>query len=1442
MRVSTKHSLILLLIGFCIATWALSTRQLAASASPSLFIAPANDMCSGAEVVPNAGPFPYLTGVTTDITDATVTGDPPLPSCQTNVSRSIWYTFTPATTATYEFSTCADAPTATTVDDTVMAIYTSTAGCGGTFTEILTNNDGCDDDSCGGDNSQAVLTAPLTAGTPYFIVVWQFGTTAPPTGKTAVQLRVTQQLASVNDTCATAIPLTLNTPVTGTTAGATNDYTLSGATCFSGVGQTAITTVGRDVVYSFTAPAAGNYSFRADNYSVLNNLVLYVATSCPAAPQTLTCSNMTGPVIAAANRNALQGAEEVLCLPLTASQQVFIFVDEATLTDGSSFTLEASVCLAETEPNNSPASANSFAAYCGIEGSINPAGDADFYALETPVADSRIFALVDSIAGNTTDLQLRVTTATDTLEFDDDNGDTISGALAPIVAGTRTSDATTYLRVNSFSNAAPVEPYRLYAVVQPPSATANAETEPNDTTAQADANAIITYVNGAIAAPTDNDIFRFTAISGEILFIALDGDPTLLSGVVGSSSPINGGLALLNSAGTPLVVANDLAAASSTVSGAGSLTSLTPNKPAEGLVFKAPYSGTFYVRVTASGAGDYLLSIARCAAPTAVKFTDDFAAASKATRYDNGALVQWSTTYEVDNLGFNLYREEAGRRQRINSQIIAGSALMVRAQTTLGAGKSYTWFDNDVSSVAARYWIEDIDLSGRRTLHGPIPISDSRSGQQLSSSEQALLLNRLSMAQQQASGRDTSKQLARQAVTNSAATANISAANLSNTAAVKIVVAEEGLYRVTQAELIAAGLDAKVAPAALQMFGDGQEIPILVKASRDSYAIEFYGIGHDSPYTKSRTYWLAVGTPPSRRIEQVTGASSPAKAGSFPYTVERRDRSVYFSSLRNGERENFFGAVVSKNPTDQSLTVQHLEPSSSKPAILEIALQGVTATPHRVQIEINGNKAGDLRFAGQTQGLARLAIAPALLREGQNSVRLVAQGGDTDISLVDYLRLTYSHRYTADNNALRLLAPGRMALTIDGFTSNQIRVLDVTDPNAPQEVTGSVTAVNDGYAVSVMPPAAGDRTVFAFTANEVKRPVAIRANAPSNWRESAHKADMVIITRREFTESFKRLAEARQKQGLQVVVVDIEDLYNEFSFGNKTPQAVKDFLLHASKNWQSSPRYVLFGGDASYDPNNYLGYGDTDFVPTRMVETRYLETASDDWFADFDGDGLAEMAVGRLPVRTEAEAGRMVAKIIAYKGDAAANTLLLVSDSNDGFDFASATRELRDIAPINSLITEIDRGRLGDSAARAKLLASLSQGQGIVNYNGHGSLDKWRGNLLTAADAGNLTNNDKLSLFITMTCLNGYFQDVTADSLAESLLKSKGGAFAVLASSGLTSPGEQAVMNQQLFRLLFNQRRSMTLGEVMREAKATVSDMDIRKTWLLFGDPTMRLQ
>src|SRR5262249_34993239 len=202
---------------------------------------------------------------------------------------------------------------------------------------------------------------------------------------------------------------------------------------------------------------------------------------------------------------------------------------------------------------------------------------------------------------------------------------------------------------------------------------------------------------------------------------------------------------------------------------------------------------------------------------------------------------------------------------------------------------------------------------------------------------------------------------------------------------------------------------------------------------------------------------------------------------------------------------------------------------------------------------------------------------------------------------------------------------------------------------------------------------------------------------------------------------------------------------------------------------------------------------------TKLLDTALLETASDDWFADFDNDGVAEIPIGRWPVRSLSEVTGIVAKLLRYEGTEPAAEALLVADANDEFNFEQATDELREQLPANLHVEEIKRGQLDAPTAKAQLFAAINRGQKLVNYNGHGSLNLWRGNLLTADEARAL-NNNTLPVFVLMNCLNNYFQDATNDSLGEALLKSeRGGAVAVWASSGLTSPQSQAMMNQELY-------------------------------------------
>jgi hypothetical protein len=245
-----------------------------------------------------------------------------------------------------------------------------------------------------------------------------------------------------------------------------------------------------------------------------------------------------------------------------------------------------------------------------------------------------------------------------------------------------------------------------------------------------------------------------------------------------------------------------------------------------------------------------------------------------------------------------------------------------------------------------------------------------------------------------------------------------------------------------------------------------------------------------------------------------------------------------------------------------------------------------------------------------------------------------------------------------------------------------------------------------------------------------------------------------------------------------------------------------------------------------------------------LVDTQWLETASDDWFADFDEDGLPDMAVGRLPVRTAGDASMLAKRIVNYEisnSGAWTKQVLLVAGTDDATDpFTSYIAAVQELIPGTQTVAVISQGN--DADAHGDLITALNAGQSLINYVGHGSDEVWADGLLSSSDVAALTNGSQTPFLISMTCLNGYFQDVYTVSLAKAIvLAPAGGAVAAWASSGLTDSAGQSILNQAMISQLYGSK-SRTIGEAAASAKRAVHNLDIRRTWILLGDPATKLQ
>ena len=878
-------------------------------------------------------------------------------------------------------------------------------------------------------------------------------------------------------------------------------------------------------------------------------------------------------------------------------------------------------------------------------------------------------------------------------------------------------------------------------------------------------------------------------------------------------------------------------------------------------------------------------------------------------RGQGGVLLEWHTQEEIRNLGFNVYRTDAQGRHQVNPSLIAGAALLVRGGQPQHGAKTYYWID-PAGDANSSYELQDVDLNGTRTTHGPAmpeasgqpshalaaasPSADVAAGSAATTASGAAAPQMASAAgaqrARQVSNAPLLTDLNRLAATSASLSAAISAPPAAAAVAtsfvpqralrvarpalptlapgqyrvsqdlqtaLKIGVTDEGWYSITHEQMTAAGFNPGFEPQNLQLYAEGVEQPMLVvwrpgSRIRPFLGIEFYGTGIDTPFSGTRVYWLVRGVQAGKRVTEVSSPTfGSSSARDFLATVVEEDRTTYFPTLLNGENnDNFFGAAVTSEPVDQQLTIAHLNPNSALSASVEITLQGGTdQQAHSVAVSFNGAPIGEMDFLNQCNVTNNFPINASLLQEGVNTVTLTALDGDNDVSLVQSMALHYPHTFAADGDWLKATATPGANLNVTGFANAQISAFDISDPLNIVQLEGNVEPQGNSYAIALAVPNTGvtQHTLLIFSSAQISAPASLTLHLADPAIHRQQTSDIVIISHPDFVSSIAPLAALHQSQGRQVTVVTTDQIYDAFNYGERTPLAIQNYLQQLSAEPALAPRAVLLVGDASLDPRNYLGFGDFDFVPTRIIETQAFKTASDDWFSDFQQTGYGTIPIGRIPVRTAADAALVIGKIVGYESGSSAGPwnqqAVLVADQNSDTNFTNEAAFASPDVPNSLQQTQILTGNLEVNTARQQILEAINNGALLVNYTGHGATEQWSfADLLDDDSAATLSNGDRLPFFLLMDCLNGFFHDVYTESLAESLLLApNGGAVAVWASSGFTSAPPQATMDQALLHILQNDSAT-SIGQAALNAKLGISDPDVRRTWILFGDPAMQLQ
>ncbi len=603
------------------------------------------------------------------------------------------------------------------------------------------------------------------------------------------------------------------------------------------------------------------------------------------------------------------------------------------------------------------------------------------------------------------------------------------------------------------------------------------------------------------------------------------------------------------------------------------------------------------------------------------------------------------------------------------------------------------------------------------------------------------------------------------------------------TSAVRIVVEADGIYEVTASALRSAGFDpATTDPSTASLSAGGQPVAFQVIGEGSSRSLRFYGQAlKPDAHTAQNVYWLEK---PSGGATQAGPAIQSRSARLVPeiapttvvsVTVRAEEQKQWVPKAGPGADHWVWQTVFAPGEARVNLALPH--PAGGE-AFLSIRVWGNSSAPvdpdHHWILSINGTQIADPRWDGLDGHVITTRIPAGLLRPGDNELTIRAPGdtgAPVDSVFLDWAEIIYQRELIADGPELTFAGdmPG-YAVTMK---ETPIALWDISDPAHPVSLKDH--QVEKGL-VRFDATAGGAQHRFAVVAQEgVRQPASVKAAAGPNsaaaerLRNWPGGADLVIVTTQQFRSALEPLIKARQAQGLRVAVMDVDEVYDAFSYGRVDPVAIRDMISHAVAYWTPpAPRFALLAGDASYDPRGYLKGPEADLVPTYLIDTEFSGwTASDVWFALPSGAGLDPsarptarplLAIGRLPAQTAEQVATMVAKALDYeKGDPTApwrHKAFLAADDDDP-GFAEQTRAFAAaLVDYDAQVATVDK----DGAARAAVLKAFADGTGLIGYIGHGSLSLWaQEKILSVEDMPKLTNRDKLPVVMTLTCLSGFF-------------------------------------------------------------------------------------
>ncbi|WP_338812668.1 type IX secretion system sortase PorU [Bernardetia sp. Wsw4-3y2] len=744
----------------------------------------------------------------------------------------------------------------------------------------------------------------------------------------------------------------------------------------------------------------------------------------------------------------------------------------------------------------------------------------------------------------------------------------------------------------------------------------------------------------------------------------------------------------------------------------------------------------------------------------------------------------------------------------------------------------------------------------------------------------------------------------------------------------KLKVEKNGVHKVTFQDLQTAGLNpSTINPTNIQVFGNGggmlpqansvsrisdlKENAIFIELGSDNVFnagdyILFYAQAADihtydaqandalkfsfekNLYDDFNYYYLKVGNQTGKRIQTAENLSGGTRITTYNEIAHHElDEVNIIGDLANsggggsgrmwfGERFDFITEVTINFESEGLVT--------SNPVLLRVSATAYSSRASDYTFSVVGQDFGKLPIAASQistyskKGDINTATFSSNLSSSPASLPVKVTYNKTDNTAfgnLDFLTIGFTRTlsFYKQNTHFRSVASSQSEIANFEFSQKpaSMRVWNVSNLFDIQEIPVNSSNPN----AFVVRTNRSLQELVAFDVNaELPAPVEITTLNNQNLH-ALSTPDFLIVTHEDFLEAAQKLAAFHsEKDDMEVLVVTVSQIWNEFSSGRQDVSAIRDFVRFLYKKQNDKLRYLLLFGDTSYDYKDRV-QANNNFVPVYQsrqslepVETfssedfyGLLEDDEGEWSESFQVEQEdLDIGIGRIPVRNANQASLVVDKIIGYSLPQTLgkwrNKVVFVADDGDGNIHLRDSEQLIDIVEsykgyqAEKLYVDAfpqistSNGKFSFKV-REKLNDDVNDGSLLVNYMGHGSESSLATEaVVDLASVSNWKNLNNLPMFVTATCEFGRYDNPQVFSVGERLMTNEdGGGIALVTTTRPVTASTNFILAKAFYNNVFKRLPNgemPRLGDIIRKTKNESLSRQNRNFTLL-GDPALRL-